>query len=94
MIGFAPHGAAAADLGGYDEGDKERGAVIEGPPVVRRDYDEGPMSLITVPHIIVLIPITLDIILSLGAALLVRPALWVRIWNGHRGLGPPRMAVK
>ena len=43
MIGFVPHGAAAADLGGYDGGYEERGAVIEGPPVVRRYYDEGPV---------------------------------------------------
>ena len=43
MIGFAPHGAAAADLGGYDGGYEERGAAIEGPPVVRRHYDEGPV---------------------------------------------------
>ena len=41
MIGLVPQAATAADLGGYDGGYEERGAVVEGPPAVRRYYDEG-----------------------------------------------------
>ncbi len=45
VAGLTPFSAQAADLGGYDEGYSERGAVVEGPPVVRRDYDyyDGPV---------------------------------------------------
>lgn len=44
-VSIAPLSAQAADLGGYDEGYSERGAVVEGPPVVRRGYDyyDGPV---------------------------------------------------
>ncbi len=43
VVGVTPVAAQAADLGGYDEGYSDRGPVVEGPPVVRRDYYyDGP----------------------------------------------------
>jgi hypothetical protein len=52
VVGLTPLSAQAADLGGYDEGYVDRGPAVEGPPVVRRDYDyyDGPVVVYRAPR--------------------------------------------
>jgi hypothetical protein len=42
VAGVTPLTAQAADLGWYDGGYIDRGPVVEGPPVVRPYYYDGP----------------------------------------------------
>lgn len=43
VVGVTPLTAQAADLGGYEEGYVDRDPVLEGPPVVRPYYYDGPV---------------------------------------------------